>query len=44
MIIFKSVLTTFKTSIVLRGSCEIDENWLEPEIEPPYGNLAFPNL
>ncbi len=41
---FESILTTFKLSIVFRGSWVNIENWLEPKIEPSLGNLAGPNL
>ncbi len=44
MIIFRSILTTFKFSIVLIGSWGSIENWLEPKTETlPSGNLACPN-
>ncbi len=43
MIIFGSLLTTFESIIIFGGSwCSI-ENWLDPKIEPPSGNLACPN-
>jgi len=35
MIIFESNLTTFKLSIVFRGSLNSSENWLEPKTKPP---------
>ncbi len=41
--IFESILTTFKSYIVFKGSWGSSVNWLEPKIEPPYPNLAFPN-
>jgi hypothetical protein len=44
MIIFGFVLTTFELSSILGGSWGSRENWLEPKIEPPLGNLACPNL
>jgi hypothetical protein len=40
MIIFESILITFKSSIIFRGSTV---NWLEPKIELPEENLACPN-
>jgi len=36
MIIFGTILTTLKSSIVFRGSRGSVENFLEPRIEPPY--------
>jgi len=33
MIIFESILTTFKSNIVFRGSLDSSDNWLEPKIE-----------
>jgi len=44
MIIFESILTTSKSSIIFRGSWGSIVNWLEPKIEPPSRNLACPNL
>jgi len=44
MIIFGFVLTTFELSSILGGSWGSIENWLEPKIESPLGNLACPNL
>jgi hypothetical protein len=46
MIIFEPFLTTFKLSIIYRGSWGPGsiENWLEPNTESPSGNLACPNL
>jgi len=43
MIIYDSILTTFKSSIVFRCSSDSSDNWLESKIEPPSGNLAWPN-
>jgi hypothetical protein len=43
LFIFESFLTTFKLSIVFRGSWGSIENRLEPKTEPPSGNLAGPN-
>jgi hypothetical protein len=43
MIIFKSILAFFKLSIVLRASWGSNVNWLEPKIDPPSANLAYPN-
>jgi len=43
MIIFGPILTTFKLSIVYRGSWGSIENWLEPKTKPPSGNLACSN-
>jgi len=44
MIIFGSILTTFvESSIIFGGSWGSIENWLDPEAEPPAGNLACPN-
>jgi hypothetical protein len=40
MIIFGSILTTIKSSIIFRGSWDSIENWLESKIKPPSGNLA----
>jgi hypothetical protein len=44
MIIFGSILTTFELSSIFLGSWGSIENWLEPKIKPPSGNLAYPNL
>jgi hypothetical protein len=44
MIILKSILTTFELSSIFGGSWGIIENWLEPIIKTPLGNLACPNL
>jgi len=41
---FKSIFTTFKSSIIFRGSWGSGVNWLEPKTEPPSANLACPNL
>jgi len=41
--IFESILTTFKSSIVLRGSWGSNVNWLKPEINPQLANLACPS-
>jgi len=35
MIIFESILTTFKASVVFRGSWGSSVNWLEPKTKPP---------
>jgi hypothetical protein len=43
MIIFKPILTFFKSSVVFRGNWGSCENWLEPKIDPPAANLASPN-
>jgi hypothetical protein len=43
MIIFESILITFKLSVVLRGTWDSSVNWLEPKIEPASANLAGPN-
>jgi hypothetical protein len=43
MIIFDSILTTFKLSIIFRGNWGSSDNWLEPKIEPPQANLACSN-
>ncbi len=39
LIIFESILTTFKSNVILRG-CWV--NWFEPESEPPEADLAGP--
>jgi len=44
MIIFESILTTFELSIIFGGRWGSIENWLEPKIEPPSGNIACPNM
>jgi len=44
MIIFKSILNTFKLSTVFRGSWVSSVNWHKPKFEPPSTNLACPNL
>ncbi len=43
MIIFESILTTFQSSIVYRGSYGSSFNWPKPKIKQPYANLDFPN-
>ncbi len=43
MIIFESILTTFKASVVFEGFCSSDKNWLKPKNEPTFTNLACPN-
>ncbi len=43
MIIFESILTFFKLSVVFRGSWGSCVNWLEPKIDPPSVNLVCPN-
>ncbi len=43
-IIFESILTTFKLSLIFRGSWDCSINWLEPKTKPPKAKLAFPNL
>jgi len=43
MIIFGSILTTFKLSSIFGGSSGSIENWLEPKTEQPSGYLACPN-
>jgi len=40
---FRSILTTFKSNVVFRGTWDSSVNWLEPKIEPLSGNLACPN-
>jgi hypothetical protein len=42
MIIFGSILTTFELSSIFGGSWGSIENWLEPQTEPPSGNLGLP--
>jgi len=44
MIIFESILTSFKPSTIVGGSWGSTENRLQPETKPPLGNLACPNL
>ncbi len=44
MIIFGSILTTFESSSIFGGRRGSIENWLEPKIKPPSGNLACQNL
>jgi len=44
IIIFESILTTFKFSVIFRDSWGCSVNWLEPKIDPPQANLACPNL
>jgi len=43
MIIFKLILTTFKSSAIFRGSCGRGIIWLEPYIKPLQANLACTN-
>ncbi len=43
MIIFESILTTFKLSVIFNGIRGRGVNWLEPKVEPPRANLACPN-
>jgi len=43
LLIFESILTTFKLSIIFRGSWGSINNWLEPKIKPLSGNFACPN-
>jgi len=38
-----SISTTFELKSIFGGNWGSIENWLEPKIEPPLGNLAFPN-
>jgi len=38
------MIIVFESSIIFSGSWGSIENWLEPKIEPPSGNLACPNL
>jgi len=42
MNIFGSILTTFESSSIFRGSWGSIENWLNPKTKPPSGNLACP--
>ena len=44
MIIFRSILTTFESSIILYGSRVRINNWLEPKTKPLFVILAYPNL
>ncbi len=44
LLIFESILTSFKLSIIFGGSWGSTENWLKPKNEPPSGNLSCPNL
>ncbi len=41
--IFKSILTTFIASVILRGGWGRSENWLELKIKPPSSNLVCLN-
>jgi len=43
MIIFGSILTTFKSSIIFESSWGSIQNWLDPKTESPLENLACPN-
>jgi len=43
VIICESFLTTFKSSVVYRGSWGRTVNWLKTKIEPPQANLVCPN-
>jgi len=43
MIIFGLNLITLESSSIFGGSLGSIENWLEPNTEPPLGNLACPN-
>jgi len=43
LLIFESILTSFKLSIIFRGNWGSIENWLKPMTKPPLGNLACPN-
>jgi len=43
MIIFELILTTFKSSVILRRSWDSCENWFELKIDPPSGILACQN-
>jgi hypothetical protein len=38
LLIFESILTTFKLRIIHRGSWGSIENWLDPKTEQPSGN------
>jgi len=38
------IFATFESSSIFGGSWGSIENWLEPKIKPPSGNLACPNL
>jgi len=44
LLIYESILTSFKPSIILGGSWGSTENWLKPKAKPPSGNLSCPNL
>jgi len=44
MIIFGSILTTLRLSSIFGGSWGSIESWLEPNIEAPSENSAYPNL
>ncbi len=44
LLIFESILTSFKPRIVFGGRWGGTENWLEPKTEPPWENLVCPNL
>ncbi len=35
IVIFESILSTFESNVVFRGSCGSSVNWLEPKTEPP---------
>ncbi len=43
VMIFESILTIFKMSVVFRGVWGSIEKWLELKIKPPKANLACPN-
>jgi hypothetical protein len=43
MIIFESILTTFKSSSIFGSSWGSSVNWLTPKTKPPSGNLVCPN-
>jgi hypothetical protein len=43
LLIFESILTPFKQSIVFWSCWDSIENWLEHKTEPPLGNLACPS-
>jgi len=44
MIIFGLILNTLESCSIFGGSWASIENWLEPKIELPSGNLACPNI
>ncbi len=44
MIIFESILSTFKASIVSRGSCGGSIDWMEPKIKPPYKQIYLAQI